>query len=67
MLLVNDVSSLPRGLRVATVVAIAVIALSIYDLIGRAAYATFMGLSLITVFVVIEVAALVALRFRRAA
>lgn len=67
MLLVNDLSSLPRGLRVATVVAIAVIALSIYDLIGRAAYATFMGLSLITVFVVIEVAALVALRFRRAA
>jgi Glycosyltransferase family 87 len=67
MLLVNDVSSLPRGLRVATIVAIAVIALSIYDLIGRAAYATFMGLSLITVCVVIEVAALVALRFRRAA
>jgi hypothetical protein len=67
MLLVNDVSSLPRGLRVATVVAIAVIALSIYDLIGRATYATFMGLSLITVCVVIEVAALVALRFRRAA
>ena len=67
MLLVNDLPSLPRGLRVATVVAIAVIALSIYDLIGRAAYATFMGLSLITVFVVIEVAALVALRFRRAA
>jgi hypothetical protein len=67
MLLVNDLSSLPRGLRVATVVAIAGIALSIYDLMGRAAYATFMALSLITVFVVIEVAALVALRFRRAA
>lgn len=67
MLLVNDLSSLPRGLRVATVVAIAVIGLSIYDLMGRAAYATFMALSLITVFVVIEVAALVALRFRRAA
>jgi len=67
MLLVNDVSSLPRGLRVATIVAIAGIALSIYDLMGRAAYATFMALSLITVFVVIEVAALVALRFRRAA
>jgi Glycosyltransferase family 87 len=67
MLLVNDLSSLPRGLRVATVVAIAVIGLSIYDLMGRAAYAMFMALSLITVFVVIEVAALVALRFRRAA
>src|SRR5450759_955950 len=67
MLLVNDLSSLPRGLRVATIVAIAGIALSIYDLMGRAAYATFMALSLITVFVVIEVAALVALRFRRAA
>jgi hypothetical protein len=67
MLLVNDLPSLPRGLRIATVVAIAVVALSIYDLIGRSAYSAFMGLSLITVCVLVEVAALITLRFRRAA
>jgi hypothetical protein len=67
MLLVNDLPSLPRGLRVATIVAIAVVALSIYDVMGRMAYSLFMRLSLITVCVVIEIAALIALRFRRAA
>jgi hypothetical protein len=67
MLLVNELPSLPRGLRVATILAIAAVALSIFDLMGRTAYALFMGLSLITVFVVIEVAALITLRFRRAA
>jgi glycosyl transferase family 87 len=67
MLLVNDLPSLPRGLRVATIVAIAVVALSIYDVMGRTAYSLFMRLSLITVCVVIEIAALIALRFRRAA
>lgn len=67
MLLVNHLRSLPRGLRVATVVAIAVVALSIFDLMGRTAYSLFMRLSLITVFVVIEIAALITLRFRRAA
>ena len=35
MLLVNYLPSLPRGLRVATVVAIAAVALSIFDLMGR--------------------------------
>jgi hypothetical protein len=34
---------------------------------GRSAYTLFMQLSLITVFMVIEVAALITLRFRRAA
>jgi glycosyl transferase family 87 len=67
MLLVNYLRSLPRDLRVATVAAIAVVALSIFDLMGRTAYAFFMGLSLITVCVVIEIAALITLRFRRAA
>jgi hypothetical protein len=67
MLLVNHLDALPRGLRVATVVAIAAIGLSIFDVMGRTAYSLFMGLSLITVFVVIEVAALITLRFRRAA
>ena len=67
MLLINERQSLPRELRLVTMVAIAGVALSIYDLVGRSAYSVFMRLSLITVLVVIEVAALVALRFRRAA
>jgi glycosyl transferase family 87 len=67
MLLVNDLPSLPRGLRVATIAAIAVVALSIYDLMGRAAYSFFMSLSIITVCVLVEIAALITLRFRRAA
>jgi hypothetical protein len=67
MLLVNYLPALPPGLRVMTVVAIAAVALSIFDLMGRAAYTTFMQLSLITLFVLIEIAAVVTLRFRRAA
>jgi len=67
MLLVNNLRALPRELKAATVVSIAVVALSIFDVMGRSAYALFMQLSLITVFVVIEVAALITLRFRRAA
>ena len=42
MLLLNDLQSLPRGLRNATIAAIAVAALSIFDLMGRTAYSTFM-------------------------
>ena len=67
MLLINEMASLPGGLRYATIAAIAIVALSIFDLMGRDAYATFMRLSLITVLVLIEYAALVTLRFRRAA
>jgi hypothetical protein len=67
MLLVNYLPALPRELRLATMAAIAVIALSIFDVMGRSAYSLFMQLSLITVFVVIEIAALITLRFRRAA
>jgi hypothetical protein len=67
MLLINNLRSLPKELRAATVVAIAVVALSIFDIMGRSAYGLFMRLSLITVLVVIEVAALITLRFRRAA
>ena len=47
--------------------AMAVIALSIYDVMGREAYGTFMRASVITVLVIIEFAALASLRFRRAA
>jgi len=67
MLLVNYLPALPQGMRTMAVIAIAAIAFSIFDLIGRTAYTTFMRLSLITVFVLIEIAAIVTLRFRRAA
>lgn len=67
MLLINALSSVPGALRHAAVIAIAVVALSIYDFMGRALYAEFMALSLITVCVLIEFAALVSLRFARAA
>jgi hypothetical protein len=66
MLLVDNLPSLPRGLRIATIAAIAVIALAIYDLMGRGAYATFMQLSIVTMCALVEASALVALRFRRA-
>ena len=67
MLLINGLGSLPRGLRIATIAAIAIVALSIYDVMGRAAYSLFMSLSMITVCVIVEIGALVTLRFRRAA
>jgi hypothetical protein len=67
MLLINDLPRVPGALRTAAGIAIAVVALSIYDLMGRAAYAQFMALSLVTVCVLVEFAALVSLRFGRAA
>jgi len=67
MVLINYLAALPTGLRYATIGAMAAIALSIFDLMGRAAYTTFMQMSLITVFVLVEIAALVALRVRRVA
>lgn len=67
MLLINDSASLPGGLRVATIAAIAVVGLVIYDLVGRGAYAVFMQLSIVTICMVVEITALAALRFKRAA
>jgi hypothetical protein len=67
MLLVNYSAALPRGLRAAALAAIAIVGLTVYDLVGRDVYATFMRLSIVTVCMVIEFAALAALRFRRAA
>jgi hypothetical protein len=67
MLLMNEIGALPRGLRLASAAAIVVVAFSIYDLMGRDAYATFMRLSIVTICFVVEYVALVVLRFRRAA
>lgn len=67
MLLINYLSLLTRELRYAAIAAIAVIALSIYDVMGREAYQVFMRSSFITMLVLVEVAAIASLRFRRAA
>lgn len=67
MVLINYLQALPRELRYATILAIAVAALSIFDLMGRSAYSTFMRLSLITICFLIQAAAVITLRFRRAA
>jgi hypothetical protein len=65
MLLINELSSLPQNLKIATIASIALAALSIYDLMGREAYATFMAVSAITICFLVELAALITLRFRR--
>ena len=67
MLLLDTLHLLPRGLRYATGAAIALVGFVIYDLVGRDFYRAFMHLSIITICVVIEAAALVTLRFRRVA
>jgi hypothetical protein len=67
MLLVNDLGSLPRTQRYAVMASIAVVGLSIYDLMGRETYGLFMRASIVTVLVIVEIAALASLRFRRSA
>ncbi len=67
MLLINDFELLPRALRLATGVAIFVVAFTIYDVVGRTAYLTFMTLAGITICFIVEYVALVSLRFRRVA
>ena len=62
MLLINEAEGLPRGIRYATFAAIAIAGLTIYDLVGRDLYSTFMRLSIVTVCVIVEVAALATLR-----
>jgi hypothetical protein len=64
MCLANYHDLLPRPWRVLSAAAVATIALSVYDLIGRAAYGTFMSLSMITVCYLIVIAALGAIRSR---
>lgn len=67
MLVVANLPSLPRGLRAASVVALLTIGFSLFDLMGRARYARFMALSLITLCFLVIVAALTTLRARRTA
>jgi hypothetical protein len=64
MLLLNYEDKLPRAARLLTGAALVTIGLSLYDLMGRSAYAVFMSLSVITVCFFIVVGALYALRAR---
>ena len=58
MYLVNYYDLLPRTWRVLATAAIATIAFSVYDVMGRAAYSVFMSLSVITVCYLVVLAAL---------
>jgi hypothetical protein len=67
MMLVNYEDRLPMALRIFTGLAIVVIAFSIYDVLGRTAYRTFMELSIVSVCYLVVIAALAAVRLRRIA
>lgn len=67
LLLVNWEAMLPTGLRWAAIAALALTGLSIYDVIGRTAYAAFLAMSGITLCFVVVIAALVSLRVRQLA
>ncbi len=64
MLLVNYDDRLSRAARILTRIALATIALSLYDVMGRSAYSAFMSLSIITVCYLIVIGALYVLRVR---
>lgn len=66
-LIANYEDELPPALRVLTWAAVLTVGLSLFDLLGRSRYATFMAWSVITVCFLVIIAALAALRLRRAA
>jgi hypothetical protein len=63
-LLANYEGDLPLPVRLLTGAAVLMIGLSLYDVMGRANYAAFMAMSIITVCFIVIVAALVTLRVR---
>ena len=65
--LANYEDLLPRPLRVLTTAAVAAIGFSLFDLMGRAAYSTFMRLSIISLCFFVVLAALAMLRLRKIA
>jgi hypothetical protein len=67
MLIINDLDRLPTILRALTVVALATTGLSLFDVMGRRLYSTFMALSIMTLCFFVVIAALTALRQQRAA
>jgi hypothetical protein len=64
---VNDFDRLPRVLRILTVAAVAAIGLSLYDLLGRELLYALLNLSVITIGMIVIIAALLTLRMRRLA
>ena len=66
-LLANVDKQLPTVMRFLTIAAVLVIGLSLYDVMGRATYASFMQLSIITLCFLVLVAALTTLRLRATA
>jgi hypothetical protein len=65
--LANYLDLLPRPIRMLTIVAVATIAFSLFDIMGRAAYNVFMELSIISLCFFVVVAALATLRLRKIA
>jgi hypothetical protein len=67
MLLIDFNAALPAALRAVTIAAIAVSALTVYDVVGRTTYAAFMTAGGITICFLVVIAALVWLRRRQIA
>ncbi|MGH9372074.1 MAG: glycosyltransferase family 87 protein [Vicinamibacterales bacterium] len=67
MYLLNYERDLPGPIRVGTIAALATIAFSLYDVMGRRAYAAFMMLSVISVCYLVLIASMLTLRLRRIA
>jgi hypothetical protein len=67
MLLFNEFAALPVVMRVLAGMSVAVMALSLFDVMGRSAYAAFMATSAITVCALMVVGSLAVVRLRRAA
>ena len=66
-ILANYDDRLPQPMRILTWIALGLIGLSIYDLVGRQLYARFMSWSIITPCFLVIIAALTTLRLRKAA
>jgi hypothetical protein len=64
---VNYVDLLPRGIRIPTIAAVLIIGFSLFDLMGRTAYYTFMRLSFISLCFFVVIAALTTMRLRKIA
>jgi hypothetical protein len=67
MYVLNYERRLPQGIRIASVVALATIAFSLYDVMGRHLYGAFMMLSVISVCYLVIAVSLLTLRLRRIA
>lgn len=67
LILLNHEDQLPRGLRLAVYASLALIGLTLFDVMGREAYGRFMQWSIITVCYGVVISALLALRVRGSA